>query len=331
VRQPFLFYIHHRMNTLSKRLLTSSSSALPKAGKTIWWLLKIILPISLIVSFLQYRGIIAQLATLLSPAFSLIGLPGESAVVFITSIFIPLYGPIAIISTLPLDMREITILALMCLISHNLFVETAIQKKTGSSALIMFFLRLCTSIIGAFILNRILPEHIGSNHIVQQSLVFSTVTDMLRNWIVDAGFLSFKMAFIITSLMILQSILKEFNLLVIISRLFAPLMRIMGLKDDSSFLWFVAQTLGLGYGSAIMLEEVKSKTITPGSANLLNYHIAINHSLLEDTLLFVAIGVPAGWIVAPRFILAIVVVWSVRGISRLVYSTKKETILSMKE
>jgi len=131
--------------------------------------------------------------------------------------------------------------------------------------------------------------------------------------------------------MILQSILKEFNLLIIISRLFAPLMRMMGLHNDSSFLWFVAQTLGLGYGSAIMIEEVKNKAITHESANLLNYHIAINHSLLEDTLLFVAIGVPVGWIIAPRFILAIVVVWSVRGIARLRYSKKKVPILSTKE
>ena len=319
------------MNTISKRLYSSSKSALPKAGKTIWWLLKIILPISLIVSFLQYWGIIAQIASFLSPAFSLIGLPGESAVVFITSIFIPLYGPIAIISTLPLDMREITILALMCLISHNLFVETAIQKKTGSSALIMFFLRLSASIIGAFILNLLLPEHIESSRIVQQSLVFSNVPDMLLNWITDAGFLSFKIALIITGLMMLQSILKEFNLLVIISKLFAPLMRMMGLLNDSSFLWFVAQTLGLGYGSAVMIEEVKSQTITPQSANLLNYHIAINHSLLEDTLLFVAIGVPAGWIIGPRFIMAILVVWSVRGIEKLTFKNKEISIIPVEK
>ncbi|MDD4972217.1 MAG: nucleoside recognition domain-containing protein [Paludibacter sp.] len=312
------------MNTLSKRLYTSSKSALPKAGKTIWWLLKIILPISLIVSFLQYWGVIVQIATLLSPAFSLIGLPGESAVVFITSIFVPLYGPIAIIATLPMDMREITILALMCLISHNLFVESAVQKKTGSSAILMFFLRLTASILGAFILNLILPDHIGSSRVIQKSIEFASTMSMLGNWITSAGYLSLKIALIITGLMMLQSILKEFNILSVISRIFSPLMRIMGLSNDSSFLWFVAQTLGLGYGSAVMIEEVESKSITPQSAILLNYHIAINHSLLEDTLLFVAIGVPAGWIIAPRFILAILLVWGVRGIMRLKQARKEE-------
>lgn len=311
------------MNTISKRLISSTTKALPKAGKTIWWLLKIILPISLGVSFLQYWGIIAKIAIVLAPAFKIIGLPGESAVVFISSMFLPLYGPIAIISTLPLAIREITILAIMCLISHNLFVETAIQKKTGSSAIAIFTIRLLTSFIAAYILNLLLPIHLGGNHVILKNIVFGDTTSMLINWIKNAGWLSLKITLIISGLMILQSILKEFKALNFISKIFAPLMRIMGLSDDSSFLWFVAQTLGLTYGSAVMIEEVEHKEITKESANLLNYHIAINHSLLEDTLLFVAIGVPAGWIIAPRFFFAIIVVWIIRAIH--VYRRNRKT------
>jgi len=86
----------------------------------------------------------------------------------------------------------------------------------------------------------------------------------------------------------------------------------MGLTVESSFLWFVAQTLGLTYGSAVMIEEVENKEISLESAGLLNYHIAINHSLLEDTLIFVAIGVPVLWITIPRIILAMIVVWTVK-------------------
>ena len=305
------------MNLITNRLYTSSLTGVRKAAKTVWWLLKLIIPISLLVSFLQYWGIIADIAVFLKPIFSIVGLPGESAVVFISSIFLPLYGPIAIIATLPLTIREITILAIMCLISHNLLVETAIQRKTGSKFLIMFFLRLITSLICAYLLNLLLPENLGGNHVIQKSIEFTNVREMLVNWAGNAGFLALKIGLIVTGLMILQNILKEFNILSIISKVFAPVMRVMGLSDDSSFLWFVAQTLGLTYGSAVMIEEVNNKEITPESANLLNYHIAINHSLLEDTLLFVAIGVPAGWIIVPRFAFAILVVWSVRIILKL--------------
>ncbi len=316
------------MNAIAKRLYSSTLSAFPKAGKTIWWLLKIIIPISLFVSFLQYYGVIAQIAIILKPIFSVVGLPGESAVVFISSFFLPLYGPIAIISTLPLSIREITILALMCLISHNLLVETAIQRKTGSSFIIMFTLRLMASLLGAFVLNLLLPANLGANHIVHKSIEFGSLGDMLLNWVQNSGYLSIKIALIISGLMILQSILKEFNILSILSKIFAPFMRMMGLSDESSFLWFAAQTLGLTYGSAVMIEEVNNKEISRESANLLNYHIAINHSLLEDTLLFVAIGVPAGWIIAPRFLMAIIVVWSVRGIMKFKKKSKVFSQLS---
>ena len=314
MRQPFLFYIHPRSMSTTKRLFSSAKSALPKSGKTIWWLLKIILPISLFVSFLQYWGIIAQVAVWLAPVFSIIGLPGESAIVFISSIFLPLYGPIAIISTLSMEIREITILAIMCLISHNMIVETAIQKKTGSSAISIFLVRITTSFAAVYILNLILPSHLGSSHAVLKSIIYSNIPSMLGNWITNAGWLCLKITLIITGLMVLQSILKEFKVLIFLSKIFEPLMRIMGLSADSSFLWFVAQTLGLTYGSAVMIDEVENNGITKENANLLNYHIAINHSLLEDTLLFVAIGVPAGWIIAPRFALAIVIVWSIRVI-----------------
>ena len=52
--------------------------ALPKAGKTCLWLLKIILPISLLVRILQYSGILGQISDWLVPVFSLVGLPGET-------------------------------------------------------------------------------------------------------------------------------------------------------------------------------------------------------------------------------------------------------------
>ena len=307
------------MRTTANRIYASALTALNKASKTVWWLLKLILPISLLVSFLQYWGVITWFAGYLKPVFSLIGLPGESSVVFITSLFVPLYGPVAVISTLTLTLREITILAIMCLITHNVFVETAIQKKTGSNFVVIFFLRLIMSFIAAYIFNLLLPVNLGTSQATLKAIELNNISELLINWLQSAGYLSLKISLIVAGLMILQNLLKEFNILNIISTLFAPVMRVMGLTEESSFFWFVAQTLGLTYGSAIMLEGVENKEITPYSTSLLNFHIAINHSLLEDTLLFVAIGVPILWITIPRIILAIIIVWLVRllGAKRL--------------
>jgi hypothetical protein len=89
-------------------------------------------------------------------------------------------------------------------------------------------------------------------------------------------------------------------------------MKLFGLPLQSSFMWLVANVVGLAWGSAILIEYVKSGKVNKYEANLLNHHIAVSHSLLEDTLLFVAIGVNVLWITFPRLFLAIAVVWGVR-------------------
>ncbi|MBI5895742.1 MAG: hypothetical protein HZB24_06985 [Desulfobacterales bacterium] len=192
-----------------------------------------------------------------------------------------------------------------------------IQKKTRSSALGMLALRLTTSFVAAVALDALLPAQLGAGLAAQHSTGFANIGELLLGWLVDAAWLILKITLIVTGLMILQNLLKEFNIIKMLSRLFAPLMRLLGLSRESSFLWLVAQILGLAYGSAIMIDAVDRNEISAADANRLNYHIAINHSLLEDTLLFVAIGVPAVWITFPRIVLAMAVVWGVRAVVRL--------------
>jgi hypothetical protein len=310
------------MNTSLKRFKNAFLASLPVSRRTIWWLLKIIVPVSFGVSVLQFYGIIGWIATLLEPGFSLIGLPGESAIVFITSFFLSLYAPIAIIATLPLDMREITILALMCLITHNMIVETAVQKKTGSSAIVITLLRVGMSFVAAWFLNLLLPQNIGQNTVKDLSPAFNSLQEMLGSWLISTGWLSLKIALIVSGLMLLQNILKEFRVLDLLAKVFAPVMKFFGLTADSSFLWFVSQIIGLTYGSAIMVEAVEKSEIKPRDAKLLNYHIAINHSMLEDTLLFVAIGVNAGWMMIPRLIFAFLTVHFVKSVWWKFFSKK---------
>lgn len=301
----------------TKILYISTKQSLGKSFKLSVWLLKIIVPVSLAVSLLQHFGIIAMVAPLAAPLFSLIGLPGEAAIVFISSIFLPLYAPIAILATLNLSMRSISILALMCLITHNMIVETAIQKRTGSSAIKMFIIRLTSSFVAAFVLHHLLPTDTETTTQINIASVDTSFASMMWIWLKSTLGLSVKIILIISGLMILQNTLKNLHLLQHISNFFAPLMRWFGLSKSSAFLWFVAQTLGLAYGAAVMIENVENGDITKEDANTLNHHIAVNHSLLEDTLLFASIGVPVFWITIPRIGMALIVVWSKKTLEKI--------------
>ena len=291
-------------------LTTTIQQVLPKAIRLGWKLLKIILPISLAVRLLDYYGILEVLAHYLTPIFEHIGLSGNTAIVFLTSIFMPLYAPIAIMTSMAMTMREATILALMCLTSHNLFVETAIQKSTGSSLVKMFVMRISMSFVIAFTLNMLMPHDGFKEWMVTDSRIqLSSIWSVLELWFMASIKLSLLIISIITGLMIIQRLLLAYNLLNSFAKSLSPLMKMFGLSEATGFSWIVGNVIGLSYGGAIMIEEVNEGRLSRPESDLLNHHLAINHSMLEDNLLFIVLGISVWWIIVPRVLFALIVVW----------------------
>lgn len=302
------------MNKTSARIGSCVMLAMPKAAKTCLWLFKIILPISLLVRLLQYSGVLATISGFFYPAFSLVGLPGETAIVYITSLFAPLYAPIALITSMSLGLREATILTLMCLLAHNLIVESSIQAKTGSSFWGITALRVFMSFVVAFALNLVLPDQgWGQVAATQSAEVCDTLSQVFLLWLSSSFKVILTILVIVTALMFVHYLLVEFKLLNKLSSFFAPLMTVFGLPKDTAFSWMVGNLVGLAYGGGIMVEQIEEKRLTRESGKLLNVHLAISHSLLEDTLIFVAIGIPVLWIVVTRLLFAWVAVWLQRG------------------
>ena len=297
------------INPIPARLKKCILLALPRSWKTTKWLVKITIPVSFAVFVLDYFGILAIFSGYCAPAFLYAGLPGEAALVFITSIFTNIYSVVAIISMLGLPVREAIILATMCLISHGFIIESAVLRKTGSNLWRMLGLRLLMSFVAAFLLNLILPHFEGTvkGGITREHLEFLPA---FTGWFVLMLKMILKILVLVTSLMVMQKVLEEFGILKIINRVLKPLMRLFGLAPEVSMGWFVGNAVGLAYGSAILIEQVNEGQVTTKQADLLNHHLAVSHSQLEDPLLFLAIGLPMLWLMWPRVILAMIAVWA---------------------
>lgn len=296
------------MNDFRKRLVFCITKALPSGYKTSAWLIKITLPVSFAVLLLNYFGLLEIMAQYTSPIFQLVGLPGIAAIVLITSVFTNIYAVIAILSTLALPERDGTILAVMCLISHAFLIETAILKKTGSSAIRMLFLRLIVSFIVGGILNLILPGSMSQETYTYQNSQ-SNLAQVIVEWLPLIGFTLLKIVILVNTLLIVQACLEEFGIIKYLIKPLTPVMKFMGLPKEASFLWIVGNTIGLSYGAAVMLQKVDEGQIKREECDLLNHHLAISHSQLEDPLLFISLGYSLPVLIIPRFILAILVVW----------------------
>ncbi|MDK9711477.1 nucleoside recognition domain-containing protein [Acidaminobacter sp.] len=124
-----------------------------KGLKTTWTLAKVIVPIYIIITILKYTPVIGWIAILFEPVMQLFGLPGEAAIAMVMGNLLNLYAGIGVMATLPLTMKQITIMAVMLSFSHSLLVETAVSKRVGVSIPMILSVRIGLAVISGILLN----------------------------------------------------------------------------------------------------------------------------------------------------------------------------------
>lgn len=311
------------MQPLLPRLKKIVAEATPRAFATIGWIVKLTTLISFAVFVMQYTGVIHWISALLSPLFHIFGLPGDAAMAFVSGYCINIYSSIAVISTLDLTAREITILATMSTAAHAIFVEGAVLHRTGTPPLYSILVRTVASLALGIGLNLLLPGR-------PEALTSATSLSEVPFFAIQGAFwpqfvawaegmlrLAVMMTVLIYLLNILQRILYEFGFMAWISHLLYPLLALFGLPRQGSFLWIVANVIGLSYGSAAMIEEVERGTLSRRDIQLLNTHIGISHSNLEDLLLYTSIGGIWWIILLARWVVVTLLAWSLRLYWRL--------------
>ena len=293
------------------------TTAVRPSLKTSWWLLKIMIPISLAVRLLQYYGVIEWCAQWLNPVFQYLGLPGASAIAFLTGASVTTYASLAVMLSMTLTMRQATIIAIMVLICHALPLECAVVKKVGSKPFRMGLIRIAAAFLAALYLNMVLPEMSAPFGHVAPSDVSVTLLDVLQEWFFLSGKLVIMIMGIIYSLSVVQRMMDDLGIMYHLVRPIEPLMTFFGLPRNAAYLWLVGNVLGISYGSAMMISLEESGQITREEANEVNYHLIMNHSMLEDTMVFATAGVSAIWILSTRMLFALLLVWGRRGFVKL--------------
>lgn len=290
--------------------------------RTSAWLLRLMLPISLTVQLLQYYGVIEWLATWLNPVFSYLGLPGASAIAFMTAAGVTTYAGLAVMLSMTLTLRQATIIAVMALICHALPLESAVVRKVGSKPLRMALLRIAAAFLAAVYLNLVLPDMPQTFGGMQGLAAPETVLEVIEAWGYSSIRMSAMIIALIYGLMVIQRLMDDLGIMYKLVKPLRPLMRFFGLPENSAYLWLVGNVLGISYGSAAMLALEESGQITKEEADEVNYHLIMNHSMLEDTLVFATQGISALWILSTRILFALALVWGRKLISqRMKYLT----------
>ena len=185
--------------------------------------------------------------------------------------------------------------------------------RTGSRFGEIVAFRIAMSFVAAVVLNWLLPQSDAPfNFLASATTEVTSWGMLLMQWLTSSLSLIVTIVLIVTALMVLQRVLEEFGWMHRIAHSLSPLMRLFGLPSGCSLLWLTGNVVSMAYGAAIMIDEVEEGRLTREEANLVNHHLGVSHSLLEDTMLFVAMGISFWWICLTRLVLAMIAVWTMR-------------------
>ena len=141
------------------------------------------------------------------------------------------------------------------------------------------------------------------------------VQEIIFNLVRGAASLLGQLALIFITVMIVVEVLRHYQILEKVTGLLTPLTKLAGIQPEGNLPLLAGLLLGIGYGGAIIIETANAGKLGPADVYLINLFLVICHSLVEDTLIWLAIGARAIPVQVARLVLAVIICWLVsRGI-----------------
>jgi hypothetical protein len=290
--------------TVAHRLKAATLSGIKKGISGFIWMAKVLVPVSLAVALLKWSGWLYKVDFIMDPVMNLINLPSEAAFPVLSAIFINIYATIAILTVVPFSPGQMVLIAVFSLIAHNLITEAIIQHQSGMNGLKITVIRLIAAVITVLAISPFwgdTSQSVTGTTFIQQE----TVWQALKTWGIDTGWMLLKILGIITGIMIALECLRWLEWDKYLYNFFRPFMKILGLSDRTVMLWVTAVIFGLMYGSAVILEKCKQGGLTRSELERLHISIGINHSMVEDPALYMAMGINGFWLIVPKLFIAI--------------------------
>ena len=296
--------------------------------QTSWTLGKVIFPVTLIVTLLRYTPILDWVIQVITPVMSWFGLSGDAAIPLVLGNFLNLYAAIGAILTLDLTVKEVFILAVMLSFSHNLLIESTVAAKVGVKIWVIVIVRVGLALISALLIHLVWN---GGSELAQYGMIPKT-EELATGWIpilwdgiLKASIGILQLAAIVIPLMIAIQFFKELKWLDVFSRWMSPVTRLLGMKENTSTTLAAGLLIGLAYGAGVMIQAVKEDNVSKKDITLAFIFLVACHAVVEDTLIFIPLGIPVLPLLLIRLVTAVVLTIVVALVwKRIEFNNRKE-------
>ena len=269
-------------------------------------------PISILTKLLQECGGVEVIAQCLGPVMEWVGLPGSMGLVWASAILTNLYGGVVAFAALApaheLTVAQVTVLSTIILVAHALPIELRIAQKAGTRFRIMILIRVLGALLLGFILNQLYTQT-GWLQEPAQCLWTLTASDPTwKAWALNELHTYLIIFAIIVALLLLLRILEAIGVIDLLTRLLNPLLVQLGIGREAAPLTMIGMTMGITYGGGLIIKESQSGRIGSRDVFFSLTLLGLAHSLIEDTLVVLALGAHTSGVLWARLLFSILVV-----------------------
>ncbi|WP_028783714.1 nucleoside recognition domain-containing protein [Thalassobacillus devorans] len=301
-----------------------------KQGVSVSWTLgKVIFPVTLIVTILRFTPALPWAMEKIAPYMAWLGLSGEAAVPLVLGNFLNLYAGIAAILSFDFTVKEVFILAVMMSFSHNLLIESTVASRVGVSWWFVIGFRITLALLAAVVINLVWKggsESADYGLAPQQQTAPEGWAEILFQGLQTASMGILQLILIVLPLMIFMQYLREKGWLDIFSGWVAPATKFLGMERNTSMTLVAGLTIGLAYGAGMMIQAVKEDGVSKKDMYLAMIFLVACHAVVEDTLIFLPLGIPVWPLLVFRLVTAVLLTAAIGFIWNRVEQKREEHI-----
>lgn len=305
------------------RLVEGGAAALLReALQASWDLFKIMVPISILVRLLIQVGVVDYLGVALSPVMNVLGLPGSMGLVWAAALLTNLFGAMVVFASLApeanLTVAQVTILGTIILVAHAYPIELRIAQKAG----LRFGPLAALRFVGALVLGWGLHQLYTRVGFLQgPNVVLWIPPPQDPSWWIWARSQAkalFTIFLVILTLLFLMKVLDRLGVTGLLTRLLAPVLALLGISRAAAPITIIGMTLGFGYGGALIIQEAQSGRMGARDVFFSIALMGLCHSLIEDSLVMMALGAHLSGTLWARLLFALLVVFLLVKLLRMV-------------
>jgi hypothetical protein len=128
--------------------------------------------------------------------------------------------------------------------------------------------------------------------------------------------------------MIVIQFAKDYGWMDYVTKILSPFTKLLGVEAKAGVTLAAGLFFGLAFGAGVMIQAVKEDGVSKKDLYLVFLFLVACHAVVEDTLLFIPLGIPVLYLFLIRFFVAFIVTVIVSRVLGKIGSKKVESTSS---